>query len=68
MKNLYILGYEGPNEIYQDVPGIPRNLISMEKFSNPEGEIVTCGSPYKFAMLNSPKTGHLGKTLISPNW
>ena len=23
---------------------------------------------YNFAMLNSPETGHLGKTLISPNF
>ena len=33
-----------------------------------EDETVTCGSLYNFAMLNSPETGHLGKTLISPHW
>ena len=38
----------------------------MVKFLDPEGEIVTCGSPYKFAMLKSLEISHLGKTLISP--
>ena len=66
--NCYILGYEGPNEIYQDVPEKEWTLISMVKVSDHEGEIVTRGSPYKFAMLNSPKISHLGKMLISPNW
>ena len=44
------------------------DLNSMVKVSNPEGETMTCGSPYKFAMLNSPEISHLGKILISPNW
>ena len=62
------MGYEGPNEIYQDVIDREKTLISMVKILDPEVEIVTRGSPYNFAMLNSPKTCHLGKMIISPNW
>ena len=40
----------------------------MVKFLDLENETVKCGSPYNFAMLNNPETGHLGKMLISPNW
>ena len=40
----------------------------MVKFSDPEGETVTRGSPYNFDMLNSLETSHLGKMLISPNY
>ena len=40
----------------------------MVKISYLEDEIVTHGSPYKFALLNSPEIAHLGKTNISPNW
>ena len=32
-----------------------------------EYEPVTRGSPYNFAVLNSPITGHLGKRIIIPN-
>ena len=67
-ENCYILGYEGPNKIAQDVPDRAWILISVVIFSDPQGETVTCGSLYKFAMLNSPEISHLGKTLISPNW
>ena len=45
-----------------------RTVIYVIKSSDQEGEIVTRGSPYKFAMLNSPEISHLGKTLISTNW
>ena len=44
------------------------NKIYFVKVSDPEDDTVTRGSLYNFAMLNSPKTSHLGKTLISPNW
>ena len=67
-ENFYISGYKGPNEISQDVLEMEWNLLSVIKFSDPEDETVTCGIPYNFAMLNSPETTHLGKTLISPNW
>ena len=67
-ENCYISGYECPNEISKDVPDSEKTLIFLVKVSNPEGEIVTCGSLYKFTMLNSPEISHLGKTLISPNW
>ena len=60
--------YEGPNEIFQDVPERVQTLLSVVNVSDPEDEIVTRGSPYNFAMLKSPEIGHLGKTLISPNW
>ena len=43
-------------------------VIFVVKVSNLEDETVTCGSPYMFAIMNSPEKGHLGKTLISPNW
>ena len=53
-ENFYISVYEGPNEILQDVPNRERAALSVVKVSDPEGEIVTHGSMYKFAMLNSP--------------
>ena len=62
------MGYKGPNEIFEDVPERAKNLLSVVRVSDPKEETVTRGSPYNFAVLNSPKTGHLGKTLISPNW
>ena len=67
-ENYYISGYQGPNEIYKDFPERAWNLISVVEFADPEDEPVTFGSLYNFAMLNNPETGHLGKTLISPNW
>ena len=66
-ENCYISGYEGPNEILRDFLDRAWNLPSVVKISDPEGETVTRGSLYKFAMLNSPEISHLGKTLISPN-
>ena len=45
-----------------------KTLLFVVKFSHLEGETVTRGSPYKFAIVNSPEISHLGKTLISPNW
>ena len=66
--NFYILGYEGPNEIFQDVPKRTRIVVSMVEVSDPEDETVTHGCLYNFAILNSLETGHLGKPLISPNW
>ena len=66
--NCYISGYEGPNDIFQDVTDREQPIISVIKFSNPEGETVTRGSPYKSAILNSPEFSHHGKTIISPDW
>ena len=40
----------------------------MVEDSDLDDETVTRESPYNFAMLNSPKTGHLGKMIISTNW
>ena len=62
------MGYQGPNEISQDVPKRAQTLIYEVDFSDPNDEKVTRGSPYNFAMLNNPEIGHLGKTIISPNW
>ena len=62
------MGYEGTNEISQDVPEITRTVLSVVEFLDPEDETVTGGSLYNFAILNSLETGHLGKPLISPNW
>ena len=42
--------------------------MSMVKVSDLDDIPLTRGSLYNFAMLNSPEIGHLGKTLISPNW
>ena len=64
--NFYISGYEGLNS--QDVLNREWTVISVVKVSDPEGETVTCGSLYKFAMLHNIEISHLGKTLISPNW
>ena len=36
--------------------------------SNPEDEIVTHGSLYKFDMMNSLVISHFGEILLSPNW
>ena len=66
-ENCYISGYEGPNEISEDVPERARTVLSVVEVSNPEDETVTCGSPYNFAMLNNPEIIHHGKTLMSPN-
>ena len=67
-ENFYISGYQGPNEILQDVPDSVWTLLSMIKNLDLKGETMTRGSPYKFAMLNSPELSHHGKTIISPNW
>ena len=67
-ENCYISGYKGPNEISQNVPDREQTLISLVKVLDLKGEIVTRGSPYKFAILNSTEINHLGKTRISPNW
>ena len=66
--NCYISGYEGPNEILQDVIDRAWTLILVVKCLEPEGETVTRGRLYKFSTLNSLEIRHLGKTLISPNW
>ena len=68
MENCYISGYEGPNEIYQDVPEREWTVIYMVKVSDTKAETVTCGCPYNFSMLNSSERSHLGKMIISPNW
>ena len=41
---------------------------SVVLVSDSDDEPVTRGSPYNFAVLNSPITGHLGKMTISFNW
>ena len=66
--NFYISGYQGPNEFYQDFSEREYNFIYVVKFSYPEDKTMTRGCLYNLTMMNSPETGHLGKTLISPNW
>ena len=66
--NCYISGYEGPNEIFEDVPERAQNLIFVVQVLDPEDETMTYGSLYNFIVLNSPETGHLGKMIINPNW
>ena len=66
-ESLY-LGIEGPNEISQDFENKEYNLVSLANVSDPEGEMVTRGCPYKFSMLNSPEISHHGKVCISPTW
>ena len=67
-ENCYILSYEGPSEIFQDVADRGRTILSMVKILDPGGATVTHGSLYKFTMLNNPEISHLGKTLMSPSW
>ena len=67
-ENFYISGYEGPNEILQNVLDREQALISVVRSSDLEDETVTRGILYKFAILKSPERHHLGKTLISPKW
>ena len=67
-ENCYISGYEGPNEILKDFLDRTHTLFSVVKVSDHEGEPVTRGSLYKFAMLNSLEINHLGKNFIIPNW
>ena len=67
MENCYISGYEGPNEILQNVLDREQTVCSMVKFVYLDDETVTHGSLYKFAMMNSPEISHLGKNLISPH-
>ena len=62
------MGYEYPNEIYQDVPDQEWTVIFVVKISDPDDETVTRGCPYNVAMLNSPEIGHFEKMLISTNW
>ena len=61
------MGYEGPNEILQDVPERAQPIPSVVRTSDPEDETVTRGSLYKFALLNSPEMSHLGKMRICSN-
>ena len=42
--NRYISGYEGPNEISQDVPNRARTVLYVVKVSDLEGDTVTRGS------------------------
>ena len=62
------MGYKVPNEIYEDFIEMAQNLSSMVQDSDSEDAPVTHGSPYNFAVLNSPVTGHRGKRIIDPNW
>ena len=66
--NCYILGYKGPNEMFEAVPKRAWTVLSVVEVWVPDDETVTRGSPYNFAMLNNPEIGHLGKIIISPNW
>ena len=59
-ENCYISNYEGTNS-YEDVPKMAWTVLYVVKCLDPEDETVTCGSPYNFAMLNSPEIGHIGK-------
>ena len=67
-ENCNISRYKGLNKISEDVSKMEWNLIYLIQVLDPKDETVTRGSPYNFAMLNNPEKGHLGKTLISPNW
>ena len=67
-ENCYISGYEDPNEILHDFLDREQTIIFVVKGSYLDDETGTRGSPYKFAMLNSPELSHRGKTIISPNW
>ena len=67
-KNCNISRYKYPNDISQDILDRAQTLISMVKFSYPEGETVTCGSLYKLSTMNNSELSHCGKTIISPNW
>ena len=67
-ENFYISGYKVPNNISQDIPDRAWTLTFVVNVLDPDVEKVTCGSLYKFSMLNSPEISHLRKTLISPNW
>ena len=67
-ENCYILGYKGPKDILEGVPDRAQTLIYVVKVLDPDDEIMTHGSPYKFSMLNSPQKNHLGKLGISPIW
>ena len=64
--NLYISVWEDPNETYQDCADREGTIVFGVIFSYPECETVTRGIMYRFAMLNSPQTSHLGKLSISP--
>ena len=55
------MGYRGPNGIPKDVLERERNLILVVQISDSEGEPVTRGILYNFAVMNIPITGHLGK-------
>ena len=39
-----------------------QTLLSMVKVSDLDDETGTCGSPYKFAILDSSEISHIGKT------
>ena len=67
-ENCNISGYKDPNEKFQDDPNREWTLLSVINVSDLDDETRTCGSPYMFAMMNSPEISHIGKTLISPNW
>ena len=67
-ENCNISGYKDANEILQDVLDRARTVLSVVKGSDLDDETGTCGSPYKFATLNSPERCHLAKILISPKW
>ena len=60
------MGYKGLNEISQDVSDRAQNLVFVVKVLDLEGETVTRGSPYKFAMLNCLERSHLENNFISP--
>ena len=67
-ENCNILGCKYPNEILEYFLDRAWNSIYAVNVLDPEGETVTRGSPYNFAMLNNLETSHLGNMLISNNW
>ena len=67
-ENCYILGYKGPKEMFEDFIERAWTVNFVFQVSYPKDETVTCVSLYNFAMLNNPKIGHLGKTIINPKW
>ena len=72
IENLYGLtrGTISPSgyEIFENVPEREQIVIFVVQVLDLEDEPVTCGSPYNFTVLNSPVTGHCGKSIINPNW
>ena len=53
-ENYCILGFDGSNENFKDVPNREHTVHSMVKVSEHDDETKTHGRMYTFAMRNSP--------------